>query len=220
MIFAKYTSLALLLSLSGLCGHANGLNLANTIKQQVFNIIQSTSYRPRSHFADGIYNPNLTCRSAILEAEKKYPKLSQCYSQMPLFFSSLNEVCDQKCFHDTVGAAQTVSESCGDLQLSSNSQRVYYSWADNGAATVACRKSDGVYCLSKVIRANVALENSLVKPVPTDKEKLRKEICLPCTEDFYKAVKKPGQEPVLYYYQIMHPERLFSAFEQYCGYTL
>ncbi|ORX78945.1 hypothetical protein K493DRAFT_308618 [Basidiobolus meristosporus CBS 931.73] len=210
----------LLFSASLRAATVDGFTLVNAFRQQAFDILQQVTNvygKPKSHFADGIYNPDSKCRAVIQEIESKYPALNQCYSQLPLFFSTLNEVCDKKCFQDTIGAAQLISKSCAS-QSSSNSQRVYSSWSNAKAATVACRKDNGVYCLSRVIRASIALGNSLSRSVPP--EELRKDICLPCTEDFYKTVKNPGEEPVLYYYQIMYSDQLFRAFEQHCGYHL
>ncbi|KAK9763644.1 hypothetical protein K7432_009480 [Basidiobolus ranarum] len=223
MVYFSSTSLTLLLGASCLSGGANGFSVVNTIKQQVFSMMELSMphlTEPNSHFADGIHNPNPKCRSAIIDADEKYPNLSKCFPQMPLFFATLDDVCKTDCFLDTVGGSKLVSENCDILASASNSQRVYNSWANSEAANAACKKVDSSYCLSKVIRAGVSLENDAVRSVPLPREELKKEICLPCTEEFYKAVKKAGSEPVLYYYQIMHADKLFKAFEEYCGYKV
>ncbi|ORX76227.1 hypothetical protein K493DRAFT_393466 [Basidiobolus meristosporus CBS 931.73] len=209
------------IGLSSLSVQASGFSVVNTIKQQVFSMMELPPLpltQPTSHFADGIHSPSPKCQSAILEADQKYPSLSTCFSQMPLFFSTLDDVCKPECLQDTISGAKLVSENCDPPNLASNNQRVYNSWASKDAATIACEEIDGSRCLTKVIRAGVALENNSVRRDPLPREELKKVICLPCTEQFYKAIKKPGQEPVLYYYQIMHPQKLFAAFEEYCGY--
>ncbi|ORX99437.1 hypothetical protein K493DRAFT_299352 [Basidiobolus meristosporus CBS 931.73] len=210
-----------LIGLSSFFGHANSFSVVNSVKQQAFSMMDLSFpplTQPTSHFADGIHNPSLKCQSAILVASQSYPNLNTCFSQMPLFFSTLDDVCKSECLQDTISGAKLVTENCDPPSLDSNSQRVYNSWANKDAATVACEEVDGSHCLSKVIRAGVALENNSVRRDPMPQEELKRAICLPCTEQFYKAVKKPGNEPVLYYYQIMDPQKLFTAFEEYCGY--
>ncbi|KXN68634.1 hypothetical protein CONCODRAFT_79684 [Conidiobolus coronatus NRRL 28638] len=166
------------------------------------------------------------CRDTIIEASsyiaKNCPLSTKAWERKPSANSWLKSL-----FSNPAAAyldsSDTLTITATTSSYLKNGIHIYHGWKTKNVTELACKKFEGHYerCLKEVISAADFVENSPYWKPPsgmTYEEWMSSKVCSECKKQFYQLVN-PGEEPVLYYWNIRKTDDLRTSQEKFCKYN-